>query len=369
MFSDVDHQMMQRALELARLGLFTTQPNPRVGCVIAQGDRIVGEGWHRKSGEAHAEPLALRAAGEDARGSTVYVTLEPHCHRSRTPPCTDALIKAGVARVICATLDFNPQVHGQGVEQLRAAGIQVDIGLMEREARELNAGFEKRMQSGIPRVTVKIGASLDGRTALGNGESRWITGIAARADVQRLRAANGAVLTGIGTVIADDPLLTVRDPAIDTLGRQPLRGVVDSQLRMPPSARMFKESGQTVIFTCTHRQDLISALEEQGANVKQVSAAPDGRVDLNEVLRLLGELQCNDILVEAGAVLAGRIVEQGLADELIVYMAPSLLGSQSRPMMQLPPLERLADRLQWRFHSSEMLGDDLKLVLRAPDLS
>ena len=232
MFSDVDHRMMQRALELARFGLFTTQPNPRVGCVIAVGERIVGEGWHRKSGEAHAEPLALQAAGEHARGATAYVTLEPHCHQSRTPPCTEALIRAGVTRVVCATLDFNPEVHGQGVAQLRAAGVQVDVGLLQAESRELNAGFDRRMQSGMPRVTVKIAASLDGRTALANGESRWITGEAARADVQRLRAATGAVLTGIGTVLADDPQLTVRDPAIDTLGRQPIRAVVDSTLRM-----------------------------------------------------------------------------------------------------------------------------------------
>lgn len=355
---------MERALELARLGLFTTQPNPRVGCVIARDDRIVGEGWHRKSGEAHAEPIALNAAGANARGATAYVTLEPHSHKSRTPPCTDALIRAGVARVVCATLDPNPSVHGQGVEQLRAAGIQVEVGLLEIEARELNAGFEKRMRTGVPRVTVKVGASLDGRTALASGESRWITGETARADVQRVRAASGAVLTGVGTVLADDPQLTVRDPAIDTLGRQPVRAVLDSQLRMSPDARMLRESGATVIFTGADRLDDIGRFEARNAKVVVVRLDEDGRVDLHEVLRELGSMQCNDVLVEAGATLAGRIVEQALADELIVYMAPSLLGSEARPMLQLPQLARLADRLQWRFHTSEKIGDDLKLVLR-----
>jgi diaminohydroxyphosphoribosylaminopyrimidine deaminase / 5-amino-6-(5-phosphoribosylamino)uracil reductase len=364
MFSDIDHRMMRRALELARLGLFTTQPNPRVGCVIAHDDRIIGEGWHRKSGEAHAEPLALNAAGEQARGAIAYVTLEPHCHESRTPPCTDALIRFDVARVVCAMLDPNPNVHGLGVEQLRAAGIQVDVGLLEREAQELNAGFAKRMQTGVPRVTVKVGASLDGRTALASGESRWITGEAARADVQRMRAASGAVLTGVGTVLADDPQLTVRDPAIITLGRQPLRAVLDSQLRMSPDARMLRESGDTVIFTGADRMDDIAKFEARNAKVVLLPLDQEGRVDLHVVLRALGSMHCNDVLVEAGAILAGRIVELGLADELIVYMAPSLLGSEARPMLQLPQLARLADRLQWRFHTSEMVGDDLKLVLR-----
>jgi diaminohydroxyphosphoribosylaminopyrimidine deaminase / 5-amino-6-(5-phosphoribosylamino)uracil reductase len=364
MFSTVDEQMMQRALELARLGRFTTPPNPCVGCVVARGERIVGEGWHRKSGDAHAEPLALQAAGDLARGATVYVTLEPHCYHSRTPPCTDALIRAGVARVICATLDFNPQVHGKGVEQLRAAGIEVDVGLLEREAAELNAGFAKRMQTGLPRVIVKIGASLDGGTALANGESRWITGEAARADVQRLRAASSAILTGVGTVIADDPQLTVRDAVIEMLGRHPLRAVVDSTLRMPATARVLREAGETVVFTCVDDEAKTTALTAAGAKVLKLPPDVHNRVDLHHVMQMLGSMQCNDVLVEAGAILAGRIIEQGLADELIVYMAPSLLGPQARPMLQFPELERLADRLQWRFLSSEMVGDDLKLVLR-----
>ena len=364
MFSATDEKMMQRAIELARLGRFTTPPNPSVGCVIAQADRIVGEGWHRKAGEPHAEPIALNAAGELARGATAYVTLEPHCHQSRTPPCTDALIRAGVARVVCATLDFNPRVHGKGVEQLRAAGIEVEVGLLEHEAAELNLGFSKRMQSGLPRVIVKIGASLDGRTALANGESRWITGDQARADVQGLRAAAGAVVTGVATVLADDPQLTVRDPAIEMLGRRPLRVIVDSSLRTPKTARLLREEGETLIFTCGNRANAMHALTAAGAKVLSVQPDVHGRVDLHEMLSVLGHLQCNDVLIEAGATLAGRIIEQSLADELIVYMAPSLLGPQARPMLQFAQLERLANRLQWRFLSSEKVGDDLKLVLR-----
>jgi diaminohydroxyphosphoribosylaminopyrimidine deaminase/5-amino-6-(5-phosphoribosylamino)uracil reductase len=366
MFSPLDHQMMRRALELARLGCFTTHPNPRVGCVIAQGERIVGEGWHRKSGEAHAEPLALEAAGEGARGATVYVTLEPHCHHSRTPPCTDALIGASVARVVVATLDFNPKVNGRGIEQLRAAGIRVDVGLLEHEADELNAGFAQRMRTGKPRVIVKIGASLDGRTALANGESRWITGEAARADVQRLRAASSAVLTGVGTVLADDPRLTVRDPHIDTLGRQPLRVILDSNLRMPANARLLREQGETLVLTCIDRRDAIAQIEAVGARVITAPRDADDRVDLHAVIEVLGGLQCNDVLIEAGSILAGRVVELGLADELIVYMSPSLLGPQARPMLQLSALERLTDRLQWRIFATERLGDDLKLGLRKP---
>ena len=363
MFSSFDQQMMQRALELAARGRYSNHPNPRVGCVVVQGEHVVGEGFHRKWGEPHAEPIALNAAGEAARGATAYVTLEPHSYQGRTPPCTDALIRAGVARVVCGALDPNPLVHGNGVRQLTEAGIEVESGLLEAQVRELNLGFEKRMITGMPRVIVKIGASLDGRVALANGESRWITGEEARADVQRLRAEASAVLTGIGTVLADDPQLTVRDPALDTLGRQPLRAVVDSRGRMSAKARMLSEPGDTLVFTAAPDT---AALAAAGAKVIPAPLDPLGRVDLVHVLRELGRLQCNDVLVEAGSTLAGRLTELGLVDELVVYIAPVLLGPQARPMMQLQQIERLTDRVQFRLHSHTALGGDVKLVLRPP---
>lgn len=359
-FSDLDRRMMERALELAALGKYSTPPNPRVGCVVAQGDRIVGEGAHRKSGEAHAEPLALQAAGPATRDATVYVTLEPHCYHGRMPPCTDALIKAGVKRVVCATLDPNPKVRGAGMKQLQQAGVQTQTGLFEAQARELNLGFEKRMISGLPRVIVKIAASLDGRVALANGESRWITGEAARADVQKLRAESSAVLTGIETVLADDPQLTVRDASLDTLGRQPLRIVLDSNLRMPATAKMLREQGDTIVFTAQQTDREIY----HGAKLIRAPADTAGRVDLQHVVRELGALSCNDVLVEAGPTLAGGLLHSGLADELIVYIAPVLLGPDARPMAQLPRLEKLSDRLQFGLHRSERIGADLKLVLR-----
>lgn len=364
MFSPCDQEMMRRAIGLAVRGRYSTHPNPRVGCVVARGERVVGEGFHRKWGEPHAEPIALHAAGADARGATVYVTLEPHSYQGKTPPCTDALIRAGVARVVCGVLDPNPRVHGSGVRQLVQAGIEVETGLLEAQVRELNLGFEKRMITGLPRIVVKIAASLDGRVALANGASRWITGEQARADVQRLRAEASAVLTGVDTVLADNPQLTVRDPQIDTLGRQPLRVVLDSHGRMPPNARMLAEPGETLIFTTAAQSSAVAALKSAGAKVIGVAADPGGRVDLHQVLHELGGLQCNDVLVEAGSTLAGRLVELGLADELIVYVAPVLLGPQARPMVQLPQIDRLADRVQFGLHDHVAIGGDMKLVLR-----
>jgi diaminohydroxyphosphoribosylaminopyrimidine deaminase/5-amino-6-(5-phosphoribosylamino)uracil reductase len=368
-FSAFDHQMMRRALELAALGRCTSHPNPRVGCVIAQGERIVGEGWHRKWGEPHAEPLALAAAGAAARGATVYVSLEPHSYHGRTPPCTDALIRAGVKKVVCGALDANPKVHGQGVAQMQAAGVEVLTGLMEQESRELNLGFEKRMRTGVPRLVVKLAASLDGRVALANGKSQWITSVAARADVQRLRAESSAVLTGIDTVIADDPRLTVRDPAIDLLGRQPLRVVLDSKLRTPATARLLREPGETLLLTSEALAGSASAqsLQDQGAIVRGLpldAADASGRIDLAHVLRELGERQCNDVLMEAGPTLSGRVLALGLADELIVYLAPKLLGPDARPLLRLPLIDSLDDGIQFDLHSTARIGPDLKLVLR-----
>lgn len=362
MFTELDQTMMRRALALAELGRYTTHPNPCVGCVIVQGERVVGEGWHRKWGEPHAEPLALAAAGAAARGATVYVTLEPHSYQGRTPPCTDALIRAGVARVFCATLDANPQVQGTGVRQLQAAGIDVRCGLLEAEAREVIAGFEKRMRHGMPRVTVKLAASLDGRVALANGQSQWITGPEARADVQRLRASSSAVLTGIGTVLHDDPRLTVRDPALDLGGRHPLRVVLDSQLRMPVNARMLAEPGATWVFGAAE-QGNAAVLRAAGA-VVNVAGDGAGRVALWEVMRRLGQQGCNDVLVEAGSTLAGQFFQQGLVDELVLYVAPLLLGPQAQPMLQLPLLQELKVAPRLRLWRSENVGTDLKLLLR-----
>jgi len=354
---------MRRAIELAALGRHTTQPNPCVGCVIVQGERIVGEGWHRKWGEPHAEVLALQAAGEAAKGATVYVTLEPHSYQGRTPPCTAALIRAGVSRVVSGVLDANPKVSGDGVRQLQAAGIQAEVGLLAEEARELNLGFEKRMQTGLPRLVVKSAISLDGRIALANGESKWITGAAARADVQRLRSQMSGVMTGIDTVLADDPQLNVREPAIDMAGRQPLRVVLDSKLRTPPSARMLSLPGETLIFTGVPTALAAEPLRQAGAELVTVALDRDGHVDLHSVLQELGRRMCNDVLVEAGPTLAGKFLQLGLADELIVYIAPIILGSEARAMALLPPLDRIEDVLRYTLHRTERVGADIKLIL------
>jgi diaminohydroxyphosphoribosylaminopyrimidine deaminase/5-amino-6-(5-phosphoribosylamino)uracil reductase len=366
MFSAFDERMMRRAIELAALGRHTTQPNPCVGCVITQGERIVGEGWHRKWGEPHAEVLALQAAGEAARGATVYVTLEPHSYQGRTPPCTAALIRAGVSRVVSGVLDANPKVSGDGVRQLQAAGIQAEVGLLEGEARELNLGFEKRMQTGLPRLIVKSAISLDGRIALANGESKWITGEAARADVQRLRSQMSAVITGVDTVLADDPQLNVRDPVIDMAGRHPLRVVLDSKLRTPTGARMLALPGETLIFTGVPTALAAEPLRQAGAELVTVALDRDGRVDLHSVLQELGRRMCNDVLVEAGPTLAGRILQLGLADELIVYMAPVLLGPDARPIANINVLTQLDQAQRYTLHSHDRIGDDVRLVLRRP---
>lgn len=379
MFTAFDRQMMRRALELAELGRYTNHPNPRVGCVVVQGERIVGEGWHSKWGEPHAEPRALEAAGAAAKGATVYVTLEPHSYQGRTPPCTEALIRAGVKKVICGALDPNPKVHGNGLEQLQAGGVEVASGLLEEEVRELNLGFERRMLIGLPRVVVKIAASLDGRVALANGKSQWITSQAARADVQKLRAASSAVLTGVDTVLADNPRLTVRDQSIELLGRRPLRVVLDSKLRTPADAALFAEEGDTLVITADAQAGKTQALQSQalraqslqfkslqakGAEVIGVQPDAQGRADLTSALLALGERMCNDVLVEAGPTLSGRFLELGLADEVILYLSPKLLGPDARPLLRLPLIQHLDDALQFAIHGSSQIGPDLKLVLR-----
>ncbi len=356
---------MARALALARRGVTGTDPNPRVGCVLVAGEQVVGEGWHRRAGEGHAEAVALDAAGARARGATAYVSLEPCNHHGRTPPCTDALIRAGVARVVYAHDDPNPAVAGRGAARLRAAGIEVLGGVLAAQASDLNAGFIQRMRTGRPRVTVKLAASLDGRTAMADGESQWITGPAARADVQWWRACSGAVLTGSGTLLADDPRLDVRRADLVATCLQPLRAVVDSTLRTPPEARIIGADGRAVVFATAGAEAGAQArLEGAGARVLRV-AGGHGGCALPEVLRQLGELGANDVLVEAGPTLVGELAGAGLVDVWVIYLAPCLLGDLARGMLALPGLERLAaaPRLAWR--DCRRVGDDLRLTLAA----
>jgi diaminohydroxyphosphoribosylaminopyrimidine deaminase/5-amino-6-(5-phosphoribosylamino)uracil reductase len=367
MFSDFDRFAMQRALTLAARGLESTDPNPRVGCVIAQRGRIVGEGWHERAGEPHAEVAALRSAGAQAAGATLYVTLEPCGHHGRTPPCTDALIAARVARVVYATGDPNPLVDGRGAAALRAAGVVVEAGLLEQEAVELNVGFFRRMRQGRPLVRVKLAMSLDGRTALANGESRWITGEAARLDVHRWRARSSAVLTGVGTVLADDPRLDVRLPPEPGEGarRQPLRVVLDSQLRTPEKARLFEVPGDVLILTALAAPEdpRAASLVARGARIESLPAAGN-HLSLPAVIDRLGELELNEVLVEAGATLAGELLRQSLADELLLYVGPRLLGPSARALVNLPEVRGLQDAPAFALLETQQVGEDLRLRLR-----
>ena len=359
----VDVECMRHALGLAALGTNTTDPNPRVGCVLTRADIIVGEGWHERAGGDHAEVRALQAAGSGARGTTAYVTLEPCASQGRTPPCTSALIAAGVRRVVYASPDPNPRMQG-GAALLRQAGIEVASGLLADEARELNPGFYSRLERQRPWVRVKLGASLDGRTALANGASRWITGKAARADAQRYRARSSVVLTGIGTVLADDPALNVR---IEGASRQPLRVVLDSALRAPPGARLFNREGPALILVSSSLPDLSVRAEpylRAGIRVEAVTSATGGGLDLDAVLARLAALEANELWVEAGARLAGAFLAQQLVDELVLYVAPCLLGSGAMPLAELPQLADLDQRLAMRYHEVTRIGEDLRLVLR-----
>ena len=366
MFSDFDRFAMQRALTLATRGLETTDPNPRVGCVIARSGRIVGEGWHERAGDAHAEVRALRAAGDQAAGATAYVTLEPCNHQGRTPPCVAALTAARIARVVYAIADPNPLVNGQGAHALRLAGVHVEAGLNADEARELNAGFIKRMQQGRPWMRLKLAMSLDGRTALANGESRWITSEAAREDVQRWRARSSAILSGVGTVLADDPRLNVRLPTEDGRERrQPLRAVLDSRLRTPPTARLFDDGGEVLIFTGDGKLEeaRLGTLSTRGARIESLPLV-DGWLSLGAVADRLGELEANEVLIEAGPTLAGELLRQGLVDELLLYMAPKLLGPTGRALIAMPELAALEDAPGFTVLDVQRVGEDLRLRLR-----
>jgi diaminohydroxyphosphoribosylaminopyrimidine deaminase/5-amino-6-(5-phosphoribosylamino)uracil reductase len=357
--SECDARYMRRALELAARGLYTTDPNPRVGCVLARDGRVLGEGWHERAGEAHAEVNALRAAGNAAQGATAYVTLEPCAHTGRTPPCVEALIAARIGRVVYAIGDPNPLVNGAGVAALRSAGIETAGEVLAAEARALNPGFFKRMRTGLPWVRVKLGASLDGRTALANGASRWITGPVARQDAQRFRARSSVVLSGSGTVLADDPALKVR---IEGATRQPLRAVLDSALRVPPQSRMFEREGPALVFTASTDAARRAELERRGVRVETVARAAQGGLELESVLRRLAELEANEIWVEAGARLAGALLCARLVDEFIVYLAPSLLGPTARALVELPEISQLDQRMRLEFTECKPVGPDLRLT-------
>ncbi|MFZ5503373.1 MAG: bifunctional diaminohydroxyphosphoribosylaminopyrimidine deaminase/5-amino-6-(5-phosphoribosylamino)uracil reductase RibD [Pseudomonadota bacterium] len=359
MLSAVDSQWMARALQLAEYGRYSTSPNPCVACVLVKNGRVVGEGWHRRAGEPHAEIRALQAAGDAARGATAYVTLEPCNHHGRTPPCAEALIAAGVARVAAAMQDPNPLVSGEGMAVLRAAGVEVECGLMESAARELNIGFVMRMTRGTPWVRSKIAASLDGGTALANGVSQWITGAAARHDVQHWRARSCAIVTGIGTVSADDAQLNVRE--IETV-RQPLRVVLDSTLRIPSEAKILRDGG-TLIYTASTDRDKPAVLRARGAEVVQL-ANQSGQVDLPAMMRDLARRGINEVLVEAGRALNGALLQAGLVDELVLYLAPQLLGDGARGIAQLGELTRLQQRVELEWKDVRQVGKDLRITVR-----
>lgn len=359
-----DHRHLAAALRLAARGLYSTRPNPRVGCVIVNEGRVVGSGFHHHAGGPHAEIVALGEAGEAAVGATAYVTLEPCNHHGRTPPCVDALIAARVARVVHAVEDPNPLVSGQGAARLRAAGITVESGPHAAAARALNRGFFSRLERGRPWVTLKVGMSLDGNTALANGQSQWITGPAARADVQRLRARSCAVLTGIGTVLADDPALTVRDARYDLGGRPPLRVVLDTRLQLSPRARLFADCAPVLVFTASTHPLRRTALAAVGAQLETAAARPHGGLDPAAVLARLGALACNEVLVEAGPRLSGTLCRAGLVDELVAYVAPRLLGAGGRGAFAWPDLMQLDDGPRLEFVELRRVGGDLRLVAR-----
>ncbi|MFG6138293.1 bifunctional diaminohydroxyphosphoribosylaminopyrimidine deaminase/5-amino-6-(5-phosphoribosylamino)uracil reductase RibD [Halomonas sp. B23F22_10] len=363
---------MARALVLARRGLYTTDPNPRVGCVLVSDGRRAGEGWHQRAGEPHAEVHALRDAGEAARGATAYVTLEPCSHHGRTGPCAEALVQAGVAKVVVAMRDPNPLVAGNGIARLRAAGIEVEVGLLEAQARALNPGFVSRMSRGRPFVRLKMAMSLDGRTAMRSGESQWITGPRARCQVQRLRARSSAVITGVESVIFDNSRLTLRADQLELpdaeaiAARQPLRVVVDSRLRLPEAAACLREPGRTLVATVEdHDAERRGRLEAAGAEVLVLPAGEDGRVDLAALLGHLAEREAvNEALLETGATLAGAMLDAGLVDEMQLFVAPTLLGGEARPLFALPGLETMAEQKPLEILDIRAVGRDWRITAR-----
>ena len=370
LFSQDDHRYMARALKLAQKGLYTTDPNPRVGCVIVRDEQVVGEGFHVRAGEPHAEIHALAAAGERAQGATAYVTLEPCSHTGRTGPCAVALKEAKVSRVVIAMQDPNPQVSGQGIRLLEDAGVKVAVGLLESEARALNPGFIARMTLQRPFVRLKMAMSLDGRTAMGSGESQWITGPEARTQVQRLRASSSAILSGVESIIMDDSRLTLRSEQLqlanteDVLQRQPLRVILDTRLRLPLAAACLREPGRTLVMTTpAHSDEKRARLTEAGAEVHVLPAGHDGRIDLAFMLRWLADNELvNELLVETGATLAGAMLDAALVDELQLFVAPTLLGGEARPLFALPGLSRMADQRRLTIHDMRAVGRDWRII-------
>ncbi|MEY4719436.1 MAG: bifunctional diaminohydroxyphosphoribosylaminopyrimidine [Pseudomonadota bacterium] len=354
-----DARFMAQALHLAERGRFTTDPNPSVGCVLVREGEVIAEGWTQRAGFAHAEIHALSQI-EDARDTTAYVTLEPCSHHGRTGPCCDALIKAGIRRVVVAMQDPNPLVCGQGLQRLRDAGVEVVCDVLRQEAERLNRGFFKRMRQGLPWVVSKLAMSLDGRTAMASGESQWITSSLARQDVQRFRAASSAILTSIDTVLADDPQLNAR---VDFDVVQPVKVVLDSQLRLPLSAKLLQHSIDTWIITCNEKSSKLQALREIGCKVFTVNA-DSGHVSLKEAFKLLAELHINSVWIEAGATLNGALLESGLVDEWIIYMAPSVLGDEGRGLFHLPAMRKMADKKTLLLQDVRQIGPDIRMIFK-----
>ncbi len=362
---------MAKAIQLAQKGRYTTHPNPRVGCVLVKSDQLIGQGFHLKAGDAHAEVNALNDAkknSQDVKGATAYVTLEPCSHQGKTPPCADALIKAGVARVVFGMQDPNPEVSGRGLAKIKKAGIEVIGPIQELECEALNHGFIKRMTEGLPYIRVKLAMSLDGRTAMESGESQWITGPEARLDVQRLRAQSDAVVTGIGSVLADNPSMTVRidsdDKEVDSKTvRQPLRVVMDTALSIVPDAKILYPASQACVFSVEEdiEAEHLNVLKKKGVTVRFSPRGDDGRLDLLDAMEQLADAGINDVLLETGSALAGSFLQAGLVDEIIVYMAPKLLGSNARPLFQLP-LEAMDEAVELTLKSVRQIGQDLRLV-------
>jgi len=361
---------MAHAIKLAARGLYSTKPNPRVGCVIVQAGEVVGQGWHEFPGEGHAEINALRQAGDMAAGATAYVTLEPCSHQGRTGPCCVALVEAGISRVVIAMQDPNPKVSGNGVSYLTANDIEVQVLLLEEEASLLNPGYIKRQLQGLPLVRCKLAMSLDGRTALSNGVSKWITGSAAREDVQRLRARSCAIVTGVDTVLTDNPSMTVRREQLNVadvdlaLRKQPLRVVLDSQLRIPADAAILTPSDEVIVVCAEGHKNGTKqeTLKSMGIEVNCLTANQEGSLDLQAVIKFLAERECNEVLVETGATLAGSMISARLVDELILYVNPGIIGNTGLPLLQLPEIARMDDSVRMQFGDVRQLGEDLKIT-------
>lgn len=361
-FTQQDTAYMSRAISLAEKGLYTTEPNPRVGCVLVKGDEIVGEGWHEKAGGPHAEIVALQQAGDSAKGATAYVSMEPCCHHGKTPPCSDALIQAGVKRVVAAMEDPNPQVAGKGLEQLKQAGIETASGLLQAQAEALNPGFIQRMRIGRPYIRSKLAMSLDGRTAMASGESKWITGPAAREDVHRLRARSSAIMSGIGTVLADDPSLNVRLETGEEVA-PPLRIILDPHLSTPKDARFLQQPGKSLIVTACDNEVVHEILRSVGAEILVLPNGNDA-IDLVALMTHLAEREVNEILMETGSTLSGAVLHAGIIDELIVYMAPKLMGDNARGLFHTPGLDELADAVELDIQDIRAIGNDWRITAK-----